>query len=128
MLRFSEVVLSAAEAAFNAGNKDKAAKYLNEIIKNRTSDESKQVSAADITADRIYIERRKELVGEGQRWFDALRRGETITRYTSVEDRGWHDVLTQRARSYNRESKYALPPIPQYEIDANPEIIQNADY
>ena len=128
MLRFSEVVLSAAEAAFNAGNKDKAAKYLNEIIKNRTSDESKQVSAADITADRIYIERRKELVGEGQRWFDALRRGETITRYTSDEDRGWHDVLTQRARSYNRESKYALPPIPQYEIDANPEIIQNADY
>ena len=128
MLRFSEVVLSAAEAAFNAGNKDKAAKYLNEIIKNRTSDESKQVSAADITADRIYIERRKELVGEGQRWFDALRRGETITRYTSDEDRGWHDVLTQRARSYNRESKYTLPPIPQYEIDANPEIVQNSDY
>ena len=128
MLRYSEVVLNASEAAFNAGNKDKAAKYLNMIIENRTTDASKKVSAADITADRIYIERRKELVGEGQRWFDALRRGETITRYTSEDDRGWHDVLTQRARSYNRESKYALPPIPQYEIDANPEIIQNADY
>ncbi|MBQ6187605.1 MAG: RagB/SusD family nutrient uptake outer membrane protein [Prevotella sp.] len=128
MLRISEVYLNAAEAAFNIGNKEKAANYLNEIIKNRTTDESKQVTAATVTADRIYIERRKELVGEGQRWFDALRRGETITRYTSEADRGWHDVLTQRARTYNRESKYALPPIPQYEIDANPEIIQNADY
>ena len=128
MLRISEVYLNAAEAAFNIGNKEKAANYLNEIIKNRTTDESKQVTAATVTADRIYIERRKELVGEGQRWFDALRRGETITRYTSEADRGWHDVLTQRARSYSRESKYALPPIPQYEIDANPEIIQNADY
>ena len=128
LLRISEVYLNAAEAAFNTGNKDKAAKYLNEIIKNRTTDESKLVTAANITADRIYIERRKELVGEGQRWFDALRRGETITRYSSESDRGWHDILTTRARTYNRESKYALPPIPQYEIDANPEIVQNSDY
>ena len=128
LLRISEVYLSAAEAAFNIGNKEKAANYLNEIINNRTTDGSKLVTAANITADRIYIERRKELVGEGQRWFDALRRGETVTRYTSEDDRGWHDVLTQRARSYNRESKYALPPIPQYECDANPEIIQNSDY
>ena len=66
---------------------------LNDIISNRTTDESKQVTSGNITLDRIYIERRKELVGEGQRYFDVMRRGETVTRYTDVNYRGWHDVL-----------------------------------
>lgn len=81
LLRLSEVYLSAAEAAFQAGDKNKAANLLNDIISNRTTDESKQVTSGNITLDRIYIERRKELVGEGQRYFDVMRRGETVTRH-----------------------------------------------
>ncbi len=128
MLRLSEVYLSAAEAAFNAGNKEKAAKYLNDIIRNRTTDASKVVTAADVTLDRIYVERRKELVGEGQRYFDVLRRGETVVRYTNDADRGWNDILKEDARTFNRDSKKALPLIPQDEINANPEIVQNPLY
>ena len=42
----------------------KAANLLdNDIISNRTTDESKQVTSGNITLDRIYIEHRKELVG-----------------------------------------------------------------
>ena len=80
LLRLSEVYLNAAEAAFRLGNTTKAAQYLNDIIKNRTSDTTKQVTASDVTLARILLERRKELVGEGQRFFDALRNNETITR------------------------------------------------
>ena len=128
LLRLSEVYLSAAEAAFESGNSNKAATYLNAIISNRTTDASKQVSASTVTRDRIYKERRKELVGEGQRYFDVLRRGETVVRYTSSADQGWHDVLTEEARTFDRNSKKALPLIPASEINANPNMQQNPAY
>lgn len=128
LLRLSEVYLSAAEAAFEAGDKGKAVSLLNDIISNRTTDETKLVTADDITLNRIYIERRKELVGEGQRYFDVMRRGETVTRYTDINNRGWHDVLSEDARTFNRDSKKALPLIPVGEINANPNIEQNPTY
>lgn len=128
LLRLSEVYLSAAEAAFQAGDKSKAANLLNSIISNRTIDTDQQVTGSNITLDRIYIERRKELVGEGQRYFDVIRRGETVTRYTDVNSRGWHDVLSEEARTFNRNSKKALPLIPVDEINANPNIEQNPGY
>ena len=128
VLRLSEVYLSAAEAAFQTGDLTKAASLLNDIIKNRTTDTSKEVTASNIILDRIYVERRKELVGEGQRYFDAMRRGETIVRYTSEADRGWHDVLTDEAKSFDRNSKKALPLIPASEMNANPNMVQNPAY
>lgn len=121
LLRLSEVYLSAAESAFKLGDKTTAAKYLNAIIDNRYGDkEAQEVNAGNITLQRILIERRKELVGEGQRFFDAVRNNETITRYTSKEDQGWHSDLDKDVQSYNRDYFKALPPIPQDEIDANP--------
>lgn len=128
VLRLSEVYLSAAEAAYNAGDMTKAVEYLNDIIENRTTDEAQLVTEETITLNRIWVERRKELVGEGQRFFDAMRRGETITRYTSASDQGWHSVLTSDAQVITRESKKALPLIPQDEINANPNIQQNPLY
>ncbi len=123
ILRLSEVYLSAAEAAFKLGQKGKAAQYLNEIISNRTSDSNKLVNAGNITLDRIKIERRKELVGEGQRFFDAMRNDETIVRYTSPVDKGWHDDLDKEVQSYNRTStSKVLLAIPQDEMDANPSL------
>lgn len=128
LMRLSEIYLTAAECAFNLGDKASAAKYLNAIIENRTSDASKVVTADNITLDRIYIERRKELVGEGHRYFDCLRRGEKIVRYTSEEDRGWHAVLNKDAQSFTRDYYKAISAIPQSEINANPSIKQNEGY
>ncbi len=128
MLRLSEVYLNAAEAAFQAGNKEKAASYLNAIIKNRTTSDT-EVTESNVTAQRIYMERRKELVGEGQRYFDALRRGETIVRYTSEADKGWHSSLNSDAQKIDTwNDKKALPLIPSYEISANPDMQQNPLY
>ena len=128
IIRLSEVYLTAAECAFRNNDKTKAVEYLNELVKNRTTTEASLATVDNITLDRILIERRKELIGEGQRYFDALRNNETITRYTSEADKGWHKTLSKDAQSFNRDYFKAIAAIPQAEINANPNIKQNTGY
>lgn len=128
IIRLSEVYLTAAECAFRNNDKTKAAEYLNDLVKNRTTTEASLATVDNITLDRILIERRKELIGEGQRYFDALRNNETITRYTSEADKGWHKTLSKEAQSFNRDFYKAIAAIPQAEINANPNIKQNTGY
>lgn len=128
IIRLSEVYLTAAECAFRNNDKTKAVEYLNELVKNRTTTEASLATVDNITLDRILIERRKELIGEGQRYFDALRNNETITRYTSEADKGWHKTLSKEAQSFNRDYFKAIAAIPQAEINANPNIKQNTGY
>lgn len=128
IIRLSEVYLTAAECAFRTNDKAKAVEYLNDLVKNRTTSASALATESDITLDRILIERRKELIGEGQRYFDALRNNETITRYTSEADKGWHKTLSKEAQSFDRDYFKAIAAIPQAEINANPSIKQNTGY
>jgi len=69
--RFAEVLLNAAEAAFELGRKDEAVDYLNEVRSRAgfTTD----LTAAQITFDRIVHERRVELAFEGHILFDMKR-------------------------------------------------------
>lgn len=69
--RFAEVLLNAAEAAFELGRKEEAADYLNEVRSRAgfTTD----LTAAQITFDRIVHERRVELAFEGHILFDMKR-------------------------------------------------------
>lgn len=128
IIRLSEVYLTAAECAFRTNDKAKAVEYLNDLVKNRTTSTSALATESDITLDRILIERRKELIGEGQRYFDALRCNETIVRYTSDADKGWHKTLSKEAQSFDRDYFKAIAAIPQSEINANPQIKQNDGY
>ena len=128
IIRLSEVYLTAAECAFRNNDKTKAVEYLNDLVKNRTTTVASLATVDNITLDRILIERRKELIGEGQRYFDALRNNETITRYTSEADKGWHQTLSKEAQSFNRDYFKAIAAIPQAEINANPNIKQNDGY
>lgn len=128
IIRLSEVYLTAAECAFRNNDKTKAVEYLNSLVKNRTTTVASLATVDNITLDRILIERRKELIGEGQRYFDALRNNETITRYTSEADKGWHKTLSKEAQSFNRDYFKAIAAIPQAEINANPNIKQNTGY
>lgn len=128
IIRLSEVYLTAAECAFRNNDKTKAVEYLNDLVKNRTTTEASLATVDNITLERILIERRKELIGEGQRYFDALRNNETITRYTSEADKGWHKTLSKDAQSFNRDYFKAIAAIPQAEINANPNIKQNDGY
>lgn len=128
IIRLSEVYLTAAECAFRNNDKTKAVEYLNDLVKNRTTTEASLATVDNITLERILIERRKELIGEGQRYFDALRNNETIIRYTSEADKGWHKTLSKDAQSFNRDYFKAIAAIPQEEINANPNIKQNTGY
>lgn len=128
IIRLSEVYLTAAECAFRNNDKTKAVEYLNDLVKNRTTTKASLATVDNITLERILIERRKELIGEGQRYFDALRNNETITRYTSEADKGWHKTLSKEAQSFNRDYFKAIAAIPQAEINANPNIKQNTGY
>lgn len=121
LVRLSEVYLTASEAAFKTGNKAKAAEYLN-VIAQRANPEAKAISASDVTLERIITERRKELIGEGHRYFDALRNNETIVRYTNDTEKGFHYSLVGESQKFDRTYFRAILPIPASETDANPEI------
>lgn len=125
ILRLSEVYLNAAEAAAKLGGAAKAEgiKYLNDLLEKRTKTPTAKVSDAiadDEFLSKVLIERRKELVGEGQRFFDAMRNNETIVRYSSEESQGWHYSLLKESQSFDRTYTKALLPIPVSETNANP--------
>jgi hypothetical protein len=74
-------------------------------------------SGADLW-DAIANERRKELIAEGHRWFDLKRTTRTIIRTNCTS----YCTLPPTSRAWNW-------PIPQREIDANPNILpQNPGY
>jgi starch-binding outer membrane protein, SusD/RagB family len=116
VLRLSETYLNAAEAAVKLNNNAKAVTYLDAIVKR--ANPAKTVTGTTVTLAQVIKERRKELVGEGHRQFDALRNNETL-----VRTGGWHvSGLIPEVTSYNRDYFHSILPIPRYEIDANPNI------
>lgn len=69
--RFAEVLLNAAEAAFELGQSDLAASYMNQV--RSRAGLVKPLKGADINFDRIAHERRAELSFEGHYFFDMKR-------------------------------------------------------
>jgi hypothetical protein len=68
--------------------------------------------------DSVFLERRKEFIQEGHRWFDLVRQGGTV-----LVD-ALHKIPAKSAAS----SKNNLFPIPQVEIQLNPQLKQNSGY
>jgi hypothetical protein len=69
--RYSEVLLNAAEAAFELGQTADAVKYMNEV--RARAGLVTPLKASDITFDRIVHERRVELAFEGHYLYDMKR-------------------------------------------------------
>ena len=74
-IRYADVLLMAAEAEVESGGTN-AANYLNQVRARAYGDNSHdyQASEGDLL-EAIYMERRKELAGEGHRFFDLVRTG-----------------------------------------------------
>ena len=115
VIRLSEVYLIAAEAAVKGGSASgaqSAAWYINQLRQNRIES---YTDVTDVTLDDILTERRKELVAEGHRCWDAWRNGKSI----------WSPSLNQDIDgSFNR----AILPIPKRETDISPALEQNPGY
>ena len=92
--RFGEVLLNAAEAAFELGNPDLAALYMNRV--RQRAGFTTDLTAAEITFDRIVHERRAELAFEGHELWDMKRwriahlilNGETMSEEQLTENIG----------------------------------------
>lgn len=113
VIRLSEIYLIAAEAAFPT-DKLKAATYLNAIRKR--SPGLVPATALTVTLDMIIDEKSKELVGEGQRFFDMIRLNRSIT----FNDEIGAITPPSRPKTIDRTFYKTRLPIPQAEINANP--------
>lgn len=125
VIRLSEVYLIAAEAALTT-NPIKAVGYLNAIRSRNPSLAASSVGT--ITLDMILEEKRKELYGEGHRYFDMIRTNKSIT--YNDEFGGITVLPTLRPKTIDRTFYKTILPIPQSEINANPPIKaqQNPNY
>jgi starch-binding outer membrane protein, SusD/RagB family len=116
IIRLSEIYLIAAEAALHASTPDAAAaaNYLNQI--RQRAPNLTPATASTITDDMILNERSKELFGEGQRFFDLIRKNKTIT----FNDDFQSVPVSTRTKSIDRTFGKIVLPIAQSEINANP--------
>ncbi|GHE23383.1 RagB/SusD family nutrient uptake outer membrane protein [Sphingobacterium griseoflavum] len=70
--RLEELQLLYAEICAVLGNTDEAMLYLNFVRSNRGTSPFIMASGSDLV-DEIFAERRRELMGEGWRWYDQVR-------------------------------------------------------
>ena len=121
VIRLSDIYLIGAEAALRKGTPDQnsADEYLYQI-RHRANPNNTKITA---TLDLVKKERRKELVMEGHRLYDILRVGDTVERKGGTHFLNGEDLITVNWNDYR-----TIMPIPQAEIDANPQIKQNPSY
>jgi len=85
LIRLSDVYLMYAEAKFLTNGADEALLYVNKVRERAGAD---QLDA--ITYDDIWKERRLELAGEGDRWYDYVRRSYYDMQYCIDELKSQH--------------------------------------
>jgi hypothetical protein len=112
VIRYSDVLLMHAEAAYHAGDEGAARQSLNQV--------RDRVKIAEVTAagpallEAIYHERRVELGLEGHRFFDLVRTGRAAAALGGL---GYVDNI------------HRVLPIPQSQIQAtNGALVQNPGY
>lgn len=91
VLKYSDILLIRAEAAFQSGNTGEALTQIN-IIRDRAGLED----LASITLEQIYKERRLEMAMEHDRWFDLVRTGQAPAAMQAVGKTfivGTHEVF-----------------------------------
>ncbi|SDD37861.1 RagB/SusD domain-containing protein [Mucilaginibacter pineti] len=117
VLRYADVLLMQAEA-MNELSQGGAETPLN-LVRNRAGLGNVATGLSkDAFRTAVLHERRMELAFEGQRWFDLIR-----------INNGQYglDFLHTIGKS-NATAKFLLLPIPQQEIDSNPNLVQNPGY
>jgi len=121
LIRLSEMYFIAAEASFLKGDASSVARgYINDVLAIRTNSAT-SLADADISLDRIILEKRKEFVGEGHCFFDLIRNKKNVERVGA-------DHLVGTPRNIAFDAFNIVQPIPRIELDANRNIVQNPGY
>lgn len=124
VIRYADILLIYAEANNELGNSDLAHEYINLVRKRARFDGTDYVNAVpdyeglsqDQMRQAILEERKLEFVAEGQRWFD-------LARMQQLEEK-----VPEAKPGVTPTAKHYRFPIPQREIDLNPNISQNDGY
>jgi hypothetical protein len=123
MVRLSDVYLYYAEACSQTSEQSIAIEYLDKIRKRADPSAAASTESGTDLLEKILLERRKELAYEGEYLFD-------LKRYKKV-------IAAPNASATNRNvvdggipypSERRAFPIPQAELDANPNIAPNPGY
>ncbi|MBY0347237.1 MAG: RagB/SusD family nutrient uptake outer membrane protein [Hydrotalea flava] len=125
VIRLSEVYLIAAEASL-PNNEPDALKYLNALLAQRDPLAAPYVLTGPLLLQAIVTERRKELAFEGDRLYDMNRLQLPIARASNpgAIPAGPSNINLNIPYPDNRR----VAPIPQQEMTANPNIVQNPGY
>lgn len=122
VFRVAEAYLVRMEAYAQSGQANLANQDLAALRTARINNYTHTDLAGADLLDAIYEERRKEMVGESSRWFDLRRRGVGFTR-TPQQGTGPSNDLSIAANDFRW-----IWPIPQGEMDANGNMVQNPGY
>jgi hypothetical protein len=120
VLRYADVLLMYAEAVNEINGAPTADAYhaINQVRERAHITDLTPGLSQSAFRDSVFLERRKEFIQEGHRWFDLVRQGGT-----ALVD-ALHKIPAKSAAS----SKNTLFPIPLVEIQLNPKLTQNPGY
>ncbi len=118
VIRLSEVYLIRAEARAELGDEPGARDDLNAVALRVDPSASPITASGEALIDAIILERRKELAFEGARFWDLVRRNMTWTKFRTL------DIQFE----VNWDRTETVAPIPQIELDVNPQMVQNEGY
>jgi starch-binding outer membrane protein, SusD/RagB family len=120
-LRYADVLLLYAEAVNALGQTPQAYQFVDKV-RQRAGLAPLSVAMPGLNQqqflDQLKHERITELTGEGHRWEDLVRWGDLSPALAS-RDKGFANFVT---------SKNELLPIPQFDLDNNPNLKQNPNY
>ena len=123
VLRCSEMYLNRAEAFLNKNMLSEAAADVKTIIARGLQVDVSEVEIDDADKDKLALiierERAKELCFEGHQFFDITRKKQDLVRSASTNS---------SVQSIQYPSDYFVLPIPQKEMDTNPNMEQNPSY
>jgi hypothetical protein len=124
IFRLPEMYLIYAEATLRGGNGDKALalQYINDLRERAYGNTSGDISAGDLTLDFILDERARELYWEGYRRTDLIRYGKfTSSSYVWP----WKGGVKSGTGVQDYRNLY---PLPNTDVTANPNLVQNPGY
>lgn len=120
MIRLSDVYLYYAEACAYTNDEPNAILYLDKIRQRADSEAIASTETGDALKDKIFLERRKELAYEGEYLFD-------LKRYHKIINSAYN-ASGQLYKTIPYPSDLRAFPIPQAELDANPNMQPNPGY
>ena len=117
-LRYADLLLMKAEALNElSGPTNEAFELIDQVRSRAGLDDLDITLNKEAFREAILLERTKEFVFEGHRWFDLVRTGKLKEK-----------VLLAKPSVSVDMNRHILFPIPQREINVNPNLVQNPGY